>query len=190
MCGNLLDMINTTQKQFTHIVSLDNGVSSNGVALFGPDNLVKCEKLPIRSEINYQKDEHHITRLDAPAFRKLIAGWNLPKDTTVSVLERPMINPARFKASISAVRCLEAELIVLEEFGFEIEYIDSKNWQHVLLPGIEGADKLKPASLELGKKLFPQFKLKKDADFLMIGYYFKNKDSLVKPKPKSKIKTL
>lgn len=175
-------------KQYTHYVGLDNGVSANGIALLGPGDLVKYEKLPTKNELSYTKEEHHITRLDAPGLRKLFIGWNLPKDTTLVVMERIMINPARFRASISAARCLEAELVVIEEFGFDTDYCDSKNWQHVLLPGIEGSDELKAASLKLGQQMFPQFKLKKDADSLLIGYWAKNRALLEKPKPKAKPK--
>jgi hypothetical protein len=171
---------------FSYIIGLDNGVSSNGIALLGPDNLIKYEKLPIRKEINYQKAEQGITRIDVPGLRLLLTNWNLPKNETVVVMERPMVNPTRFKASISAVRCLEAELIVIEEFGFSNIFVDSKNWQSVLLPGIEGSEELKKASLELGKKMFPQFKLKRDSDPLLIAYYWKNKAALTTIKPKTK----
>lgn len=46
------------------------------------------------------------------------------------VLERPMINPERFKQSIIAVRAFEALIIVLEILHFEYTVIDSKKWQH------------------------------------------------------------
>ena len=175
-------------KEYTHFVGLDNGVSSNGVALLGPDNLVRYEKLPTKNELSYTKEERHITRLDAPGFRKLLASWALPKETTLVVMERIMINPARFRASISAARCLEAELVIIEEFGLELEYVDSKQWQHLLLPGITGSDELKKASLVLAQKLYPQIKFKKDGDSIMIAHWMKNKNSLVKPKPKPKVK--
>ncbi len=166
-----------------YIIGLDNGVSANGIAILGPDNYVQYLKLPTKNELNYQKEEHHITRLDAPAFEALLTGLQLPK-TTLVILERSMVNPMRFRASISAVRCLEAELIVLEKLGFGIEYVDSKQWQRVLLPGIEGSDELKKASLALGKKLYPDVKLKKDADSLLIAHWAMNRKALEKPKPK------
>jgi hypothetical protein len=173
-------------KSYTHIVAFDNGVSANGIALFGPEGLVKYEKLPIKNELSYTKEEHYITRIDYPGLRKLLLGWNLPSGSTQVVMERAMINPARFRASMSAMRCLEAELIVIEELGWDVDYIDSKVWQHSVLPDAQGSNELKQASLELGKKLFPQFKLKKDADPLLIGYYWVNKGTLQKEKPKPK----
>ena len=172
-------------KQYTHFLAIDNGVSANGVALLGPADLVKYEKLPIKNELSYTREERHITRLDSPGFRSLIKGWDLPKSDTLVIMERIMINPARFRASISAARCLEAELVILEEFGFELEYCDSKNWQHILLPGIVGSDELKKASLTLGQQLFPSIKFKKDADSMLIAYWAKNR-ALLKPKAKPK----
>jgi hypothetical protein len=176
-------MIIESTQAYTHFIGLDNGCSSNGVALFVND-LVRYEKLPIKKERNYQKEEHNLTRIDVPGFRSLLTSWNLPSKETIIVMERPGVNPARFNASLSAVRCLEAELIVIEEFGFETSFIDSRVWQRALLPGVEGSVELKKASLALGQQMFPQFKIKKDADSLLIGYYWKNKASLDLPKPK------
>ena len=176
------------EHHFDYVIGLDNGSSANGIAIFGPNQFVRYEKLPIKNELSYTKEEHYITRIDSPKLENLLTSLKLP-NTTLVVLERPMINPMRFRASISAVRCLEAELIIIEKFGFSLEYIDSKQWQKVLLPNIEGSIELKKASLELGKKLFPNLKLKKDADSLLIGYYAMNRDKLEKPKQK-KIKTL
>ena len=181
-------MIDTSLGQPVHyILAFDNGTSANGIAVLGSDNSVIYEKLPIKNELSYTKEEHHITRLDAWKLEQLFIKWKLPSNT-LAVLERPMINPMRFRASISAVRCLEAELIMLEKAGFKIEYVDSKQWQRVLLPNIEGSTELKKASLELGKKLFPNLKLKKDADSLLIAYWALNRNTLEQPKPKSKIK--
>lgn len=159
-----------------YVVAFDNGTSANGIAILGPDNFVRYEKLPIKNELSYTKEEHHITRIDHPKLVQLFETLNLPPKETLVVMERPMINPMRFRASISAVRCLEAELIVIEKFGFELEYVDSKRWQHILLPGVEGSTELKKASLALGKQLFPSLKLKKDADPLLIAYWTMNRN--------------
>ena len=170
---------------YTHILAIDNGTSANGIALLGPD-FARYEKLPVKQELSYTKEDRGISRVDAPALRKLFATWNAPKESTVAVMERPMINPTRFRASMSAMRCLEAELIILEEFGYAIEYIDSRAWQKVLLPDVEGSDLLKKASLALSQKLYPQFKFKKDGDSMLIAHWYKNRVELEKPKPKPK----
>jgi hypothetical protein len=87
-----------------------------------------------------------------------------------------MINSTRFNASLSAVRALEATLIALEQFQFRYEYIDSKEWQKLLLPkNIKGSDELKKASLDIGKRMFPDLDIKKDADGLLIAEYMRLK---------------
>ena len=173
--------------QYTHIIGLDNGIGATGIALLGPANLVRYDKLPTKVELNYQKDEQHITRLNTKEFQQLLLSWNLPIETTMVYMERPMINAMRFKASMSACRCFEATLIVLEELNLQHTIIDSKQWQRILLPGIEGSIELKKASLELGRKLYPTLKLKKDADSLLIAHWVLN-HSAVDTKPKLKTK--
>jgi len=86
------------------------------------------------------------------------------------LLERPMVNPGRFKATASALRALEATLIVLERLNIPFQYIDSKEWQRHLLPkGIE-KDELKKAALDVARRLFPSVQTK-DADSLLIAEY-------------------
>lgn len=85
-----------------------------------------------------------------------------------------MINPGRFQASISAVRALEATLITLELLNIPYQYLDSREWQRDILPkGVKGADELKRASLDVGKRLFPQFAhmFKGDADGILIAHW-------------------
>jgi hypothetical protein len=89
-----------------------------------------------------------------------------------------MVNSTRFNATLSAIRALEATLIALERSQFPYEYIDSKEWQKVLLPkGLKGSDELKAASLDIGKRLFPSLDIKKDADGLLIAEYMRRRDT-------------
>jgi hypothetical protein len=77
---------------------------------------------------------------------------------------------------LSAVRALEATLIAVEQHQFRYEYIDSKEWQKELLPkNIKGSDELKSASLDVGKRMFPELNIKKDADGLLIAEYLRRK---------------
>lgn len=50
------------------------------------------------------------------------------------LLERPMVNPGRFVATGSALRALEATVIVLEQLRLQPPYIDSNEGQKALLP--------------------------------------------------------
>ena len=82
--------------------------------------------------------------------------------------------PVRFKATTSALRCLEATLICVDLFILSKDFCDSKQWQKMLLPsGIKGSTELKKASMDIGCRLFPQhsdlIKKQKDADGLLIA---------------------
>lgn len=97
--------------------------------------------------------------------------------TIIAGLERPMVNPRRFFASMSAMRAVESTLIALEAFDIPVTYLDSKEWQHVMLPkGLKGDD-LKKGSLAIGKKLFPKLPLKVDADGVLIAEYLRRRDN-------------
>ena len=44
-------------------------------------------------------------------------------------------------------------------------YVDSKEWQKVMLPkGVKGSEELKKSSLDIGNRLFPQFEENKHKD--------------------------
>ena len=170
---------------YNNYIGWDNGVTG-ALAIIRKNNSAEWFKMPVKYELSFQKVEQHINRVDVVALRAILKGWNITPTDTLITIERPLLNPMRWKSSISASRCLEATLIVTEELGFELDFIDSKQWQRVLLPGIKGSDELKKASLELGKKLYPNLKLKKDADSLLIAYWAMNRTALEKPKPKRK----
>ena len=117
---------------------------------------------------------HYIQRL---AFMEIFRQFDI-NDIHV-VCERPMINPTRWKASMSAIRCWEAQLIILEVLGVPHQFVDSKEWQRELLPkGIKGSDEQKKASKDIGKRLFPSLADFKHTDFdgLLIAEYARRKN--------------
>jgi hypothetical protein len=62
---------------------------------------------------------------------------------------------------------------------YRIIYIDSKEWQKEMLPkGVKGSDELKKLSLDIGNRLFPQFRDFKhpDRDSLLICEYARRKN--------------
>lgn len=154
-------------------IGIDNGVSGT-IGIIGEDYDALL-KTPIFQCQDYTKKKKIISRLDGVEFSKLL---NEFKDCNpVILLERPMVNPMRFAASEVALRCHEAMLIVIESLKFPYEFIDSKEWQKVLLP--EGTDKkdTKSMSLEIGNRLFPQYKEFKhpDRDGILIAEYGRRK---------------
>jgi hypothetical protein len=163
-------------------IGIDNGVSGS-IGIIGQDGNILSQiyvKTPIKKEQNYTKKEQTITRIDGNKLFELFEPHL--KDEVRVIMERPMVNPQFFYATQSALRALEATLIVLEKCGFKYEIIDSTKWQDVLLPEIyEGVkvekENLKSVSLAIGNKLFPQIDYKgfKDADGILIAQYCKQK---------------
>ena len=152
-------------------VGIDNGISGT-IGIVGNSIEPKIFHTPIKKEQDYTKSKKIISRLDYSKFMELFSGYN--KNDITILMERPLVNPTRFAATSSALRCHEAELIMIEIMGIKHMFIDSKEWQHVLLPkGIKGADEQKKASLSIGGRLFPQFTDFKhnDRDGLLIAEY-------------------
>ena len=157
-------------------IGIDNGVSGSiGIIIVSPFSKVShFIPMPTFSQQNYTKAKKNITRVDHEKLYDI-----LQLDSYVGaeiILERPMVNPTRFQATQSALRALEATLIILEELRLSISYIDSKEWQKVLLPqGTKGTPELKKASIDIGIRLFPEHReaitRHKDADGLLLAEY-------------------
>jgi len=93
--------------------------ADQSVEIFQPMLTKKC--------LNYQKTkETHITRIDVPKVRKFLFDM-LAEDNAKVLIERPLVNPQMFMATMSGIRSLEAVLIILENLGLGYEYVDSGN---------------------------------------------------------------
>jgi hypothetical protein len=158
---------------------IDNGVTGSiGIVRQGFASMLL---MPTKSELSYTKKSRHVTRIDWKMLRELFC-TNLPlgaspvdgsKSVVKVFFERPMVNPGRFQATASALRALEATLIVLEAFKLPLQYVDSKQWQKVMLPsGLKG-DQLKKASWDIGRRLWPNLSgtinRRGDADGLLMA---------------------
>lgn len=160
-------------------IGIDNGITGS-VGIITEDGKVTYVKTPTKWELSYTKKVKHITRIEGTKLYDLFKPY-VGQDVHL-MLERPMVNPQYFVATLSAMRSLEATLIVIEICGFKFEYLPSTEWQDVLLPEMyEGVkvekENLKPVSLAIGSKLFPQIDYKgfKDADGLLIAEYCRRK---------------
>lgn len=163
----------------TTYIGIDNGVTGSiGVVGWGITVPIMI-KTPIISQQSYTKKKQNISRLNVIEFKNFlehiiydIIGRNTQM---FAVIERPMINSVRFKASISAARCLEAQLCILESYKIAYRYIDSKEWQRYLLPKGLKKEELKKASLDIGIRTFPHLDKiihkQKDADGILIAEY-------------------
>ena len=168
-------------------IGIDNGVSGT-IGIIDEQGVGHLYPTPVYKDLNYQKSKvKHITRINFRALRSLLHDTLRDSNDYVdpkkvkAAIERPMVNPQRFEATTSALRALEATLIVLESLNIGKEYCDSKSWQKALLPYISVADKkqypakLKEVSLEIGKRIYPNIEWDgfKDADGILIATYLK-----------------
>jgi hypothetical protein len=154
-------------------IGIDNGVSGS-IAFISPDKTVFMHT-PIKKEQNYTKKKQSIQRID---WRDLSIFLYSCADHVSEMprvfIERPFVNPTGFKATASALRSLEATLVVLEMYQFPYQYIDSKQWQsEMLAKGYKGTAELKYASMCAGIRLWPEYeeaiRKHKDADSLLIA---------------------
>jgi hypothetical protein len=159
-------------------LGIDNGVSGQ-VGIIREGEEIILFKTPIRKCLNYQKKKSWLNRVDGSVLKNmLMCGLGEVVDENVfCLIERPLVNPGMFNATLSAVRALEATLIALESTSIPFAYIDSKEWQKALLPsGLRGPE-LKVGSLQVAKRLYPSVNYTgfKDADGLLIAHYAKMK---------------
>jgi len=152
-------------------VAIDNG-TSGGIAII-KDGFADMVKTPIFKTLSYTKTKQEITRIDFMALTNILQSAVAKDDGggILVIIERPCINPTRFKTTVSAARSLEATLIAIELLKLPFMYCDSKDWQRVLLPS--GSEDTKKDSREIGTRLFPHLsdiiKKQKDADSLLMG---------------------
>lgn len=159
-------------------IGIDNGVSGSIGVMDDVGAGAEFHLVPVKEELNYQKDKKKITRLDFPRFVTFLEDLKLRYSGDVivrAVLETPFVNPGNFVATATSLRCFEAEIIALEQVGISRQYVTSGDWQKKLLPGVKGRTELKKASRDVGTRMFPQFgdaiKKQKDADGLLITEY-------------------
>lgn len=157
-------------------IGIDNGTTGT-IGLVGDDIQPQIYHTPVKVEQDYTKAKKNISRLSIKEFMEILTMY---KDSDIRVVcERPMINPTRWTASMTAIRCWEAQLVVLEVLGISHQFVDSKEWQRAMLPkGIKGANELKKASKDIANRLFPQLSSFKHTDFdgLLIAEYARRKN--------------
>ena len=156
-------------------IGIDNGVT--GSIFIIKESGCEYFNTPTIVEQSYTKGKQSISRVNFPFLCSIFEGIS---GKSIAVIERPMVNPGRFKATLSAVRCLEATLIALERFGIGVQYIYSKEWQKEFLPKESKKEELKKVSCDIACRLYPQFKediiKHKDGDAVLIAEYARRKN--------------
>ncbi|MDD5038109.1 MAG: hypothetical protein PHN78_02185 [Dehalococcoidales bacterium] len=168
-------------------IGIDNGISGSVGWVNETCSLSGVFSMPTFCEQDYVKKKQNITRVDTKGLKKqfndfvfehprrIIPGGGIVTDDIRVIMERPMINPMRFRATMSAIRAWEATLIVLAEFPWPRVVVDSRGWQKEMLPAGCNGKELKVASVQVGCRLFPNhvdwIRDQGDADSLLIAEY-------------------
>jgi hypothetical protein len=152
-------------------VGIDNGVTGTIGIISGSE--YHFFKVPVKLGQDYTKKKQNVSRLECQAFSEILMEYTDVSAGRMAVMERPFVNPKGFRATASALRCMEAELIVLEMLGIPFEFIDSRAWQKYFLPTGARGPELKTTSRDKGIQLFPavedNIRRFKDADGLLIA---------------------
>ena len=172
-----------------YFIGIDNGITGSICVLNENGVCLLYVPTPTQKTLNYTKAKEYVTRVVVRELAELLNPY--AKDATV-ILERPMINPGRWSASVSAIRCDEATRGVIEALNAKLIYVDSKEWQTPMLPNRKAITKLNKActveeratnkkqktafaaetkelSLLTAQRLFPNVIFKKDGDAALIA---------------------
>lgn len=160
------------------IIGIDNGCTGT-IGIIGRGIEPEFIETPSFKAQDYTKAKKTVSRIDVPKLYDFIRRHTEGLESqSIAYVERPMINPTRFNASVIAARAYEATITVLEMLRIPYQPVDSKQWQRGLLPssGKKGVDSstLKQESRDIGIRLFPQFRetisKHKDADGILIAH--------------------
>ena len=157
------------------IFGIDNGITGT-IGVINGTMGTQFIKVPIVKQQDYTKKKKNVSRINVDMLKAFFINNTRDSNNTLCLVERPMVNPTRFTATITAVRALESVITILEYMTLPYMYIDSKEWAKLMLPaGCKGSEQLKKASKDIGIRLFPQFKelIAKhgDADGMLIAEY-------------------
>lgn len=159
-------------------LSFDNGVSGSLTVMDG-EGKAKFVQIPVKKELDYTKAKKYLNRIDHKKLYAFILneiGAADKSDRILALIERPMVNPRRWQASVSAIRADESVKCLLENLEIPYMYLDSKEWQKEMLPSGLEKEELKTASLSVGTRLFPHIQSKhKDRDSLLMAEYARRK---------------
>lgn len=147
--------------KITGILFFDNGTTGT-IGWRCGCTINEMIEVPVKKRASFHKVPHSTTVIDVDALEKALRDMldraKVKPCDVIAYRERPMINPKRWQASMSASRADEAETIILERMGIEYHYVDSKAWQRHILPssGKKGttSDILKAESKDIGCKIF------------------------------------
>lgn len=132
------------------VIGIDNGVTG-AYCIFVGDRAKFLNLMPVNRVTNYTKKEQFIQRIDNEELyyqikyqiKTFLVHYHYI-DSVTFLMERPMINPTRFKQSISAARAFENTLVAFERvertfcnnpISFSLHFTNDKEWkEHFRFP--------------------------------------------------------
>lgn len=173
-------------KNVNIIFGMDNGSTGTLCCLVKEDkDYINFIETPSFQELDYTQELQTINRIDLKKIKdwienninnvkKIINNDNIK---CVAILQRPMVNPQRFKQSLHAIRAFEATLILLEMCNIEYIIIDSKKWQHYFFGKNTTQIDLKFESMKLGLNIINDIKQNEKEKELMLNCIKKHGDA-------------
>lgn len=150
-------------KNIDLVIGMDNGSTGTICSWIIGTNQIDFKQTPSKRECNYQKQINYIDRLNHEQIKSWLKN-NIKKTQKlykreiriIIIIERPMVNPQRFDASLNAVRAFQSLLVILQQLNIKYLTIDSKQWQHYFFGKDTSFMDLKFESLKMGINVFNQ----------------------------------
>jgi len=162
-----------------YYIGIDNGVTGSICILDSEGSPLVYLPTPVHKTLNYTKAKEFLNRVVVAELARILQPY---KGNATVLLERPLVNPGRWKATVSAIRCDEATRGVIEALQMKLIYVDSREWQKPMLPKRKALPKgstkeqkaafkaeTKELSLQTAQRLFPTLAFKKDGDATLIA---------------------
>ena len=150
------------------VIGLDNGATGTIAAIIPEHNYLDFIQTPSKVSLDYPKEITYISRVDIEKLSefikkniKIAKKFYKQNIKSIVIMQRPMVNPQRFKQSGHALRALEATIITLENLGIDYIIIDSKKWQHYFFGKNTTIIDLKSQSMKKGLEILNTYKIKK-----------------------------
>lgn len=167
--------INSTRREFDKqklkdvklVIGLDNGATGTIAAIIPEQNYLDFIQTPSKVSLDYPKEIQYINRVDINKLSEFIKKnikvtkkFYKQNIKSIVVMQRPMVNPQRFKQSGHALRALEATIITLQNLDIDYIIIDSKKWQHYFFGKNTTQIDLKLQSMKKGLQILNNYNIK------------------------------
>lgn len=166
------------------IFGLDNGATGTICAIIPQYKYLDFIQTPSKVTLDYPKEITYINRVNINELTKFIkknikVAKKFYKQSIkiIVVMQRPMVNPQRFKQSGHALRAFEATIITLQNLEIDYIIIDSKKWQHYFFGKNTLILDLKFQSMRKGLEILNNYKLKVKEKKLMQNIIKKHGDA-------------